>query len=219
MKRKRSRKRSSPKRAYSGPAIKPAGVPERQSISGLVALPVLLAVVVYANTLQNEPLYDDLAKIKMLGGNLPSFSDAFLRSRGLTFASHVLDHHLWGSWIPGFRLTNVLLHTLATCLVTYSAFYALGMLAKEVAAVGLAPLLFLADVLLDPEAGSSGQALPRLPGLAGDDATRFPGGVRNLAGILVASDRLGPGADLARVRAARPGKVIEHEPSSHPEIE
>ena len=40
---------------------------------------------------------------------------------GLTIASVHLDHLLWSGWVPGFHLTNVLLHAVATALVTAMA--------------------------------------------------------------------------------------------------
>ncbi len=188
------------------------------SIVRLVGPPALLAVAVFANTLANEPVYDDAYRIQEFADELPATGDILLQPRGLSHLTQVLDQRLWGSWIPGFHLTNVLLHAIATCLATYCALllsrsrrlamicgslfavhpvhveavasfvnrndilamifislglifwrrssqpvssylltvacYALGMFSKEVAVVGLAPMLFLSDVILpaDPNA-------------------------------------------------------------------
>lgn len=180
--------------------------------AAVCVLPALAAAAVFVNTLPNELTYDDGWTVK----RIPAFSiarvvDGLQRARGLTYAVHSLDKWLWGAWLPGFHLTNVILHALASALAARAAFaltscrrvallcgllfavhpvhtevvasfsyrkdslamifvllaliswlgsrrpilrYAgslffllLGMLSKEVAAVGLVPMLFLADLL------------------------------------------------------------------------
>ncbi|MHC4695700.1 MAG: tetratricopeptide repeat protein [Planctomycetota bacterium] len=188
---------------------------EWRATIGLVALPALVASAVFANTLNNGFTYDDKLALEQLQGPSYFTSFAFLRSgRGLTYAVHLLDRWLWGSWAHGFHLTNIALHSLASALVAYAAFVltrsrwaallcglffavhpvhvesvasfanrkdvlamifvmlalilwvsrprsplcyvgaifciGLGLLSKEVAAVGLIPMLFLADLLPRP---------------------------------------------------------------------
>lgn len=91
--------------------------------AGLWGLPALVAIAVYANTLSNTFSYDDSWTLK----RIPTLStatlfDALHRSRGLTYAVHSLDKWLWGAWMPGFHITNVILHALASALAAYAAF-------------------------------------------------------------------------------------------------
>lgn len=176
------------------------------------ALPAIVAGLVFAGTLGNEPTYDDRWTLKRIPPlSLSSAVDALQRNRGLTYLVHSLDRWLWGSWSPGYHLTNVVLHALASALagraalaltssrraavlcglvfavhpvhtevvasfayrkdslatifvllalvvwlgadrpvLRYAATTAClvaGLLAKEVVAVGLVPMLFLADLL------------------------------------------------------------------------
>lgn len=180
--------------------------------AAVCGLPALAAAAVFANILSNTFVYDDKGTLD----RLPQFSGAslwfFLHSgRGLTYLVHLLDRWLWGSWEPGFHLTNIILHSLASSLAAYAAFvlirsaraallcgllfavhpvhvevvamfsyrkdilamifvlfalvwwlstrrpvlcylasfscFGLGLLSKEVAAIGLIPMLFLADLL------------------------------------------------------------------------
>jgi tetratricopeptide (TPR) repeat protein len=177
-------------------------------------------MTVFANTLQNEFVYDDEWTLARLPGYSYITSLAFLRTgHGLSYAVHLLDLWLWGPWPPGFHFTNIFLHSLASALVAYvtlalsgstrvaglcGALFAvhpvhveavasfanrrdvlamvfvmlalilwcrrsrslasslggllclgLGLLSKEVAAIGLLPMLFLADLLLIPADGAS----------------------------------------------------------------
>lgn len=183
-----------------------------RTTAAMLGLPAFAAAAVFANILWNEFVYDD----KWTLDRLPLFSDApswmLLQSgRGLTYLVHLMDHSLWGSWEPGFHLTNIVLHALACSLAACAAFVlirsarvallcgllfavhpvhvevvavfsyrkdilamifvflalicwlstrrqvlcylasfvclALALLSKEVAAVGLIPMLFMADLL------------------------------------------------------------------------
>ena len=178
----------------------------------MVGLPALLAAAVFLNTLSNQFVYDD----KWTLDRLPHFAGTslwhlLLSGRGATYLVHLLDQWLWGLWEPGYHLTNIVLHSLASSLAAYVAFVlvrsaraallcgllfavhpvhvevvamfsyrkdiramifvslalicwlgrrrqvlcylasisclGLGLLSKEVAAVGLIPMLFLADLL------------------------------------------------------------------------
>jgi len=174
--------------------------------------PALVAAVVFSNILFNRFVFDDqwtLDRLPQFTGVSPWF---FLQSgRGVTYLVHLLDQWLWGSWEPGFHLTNIVLHSLASSLAAYAAYvlvrsaraallcglafavhpahvevvamfsyrkdilamifvllaliwwleprrpwlcylaslssFGLGLLSKEVAAVGIIPVLFLADLL------------------------------------------------------------------------
>ena len=85
-------------------------------------IPAFVALATFANTLANGVTYDDkwtLAAVQELAG-MPGWT--FLWSnRGLTYAVHLFDNWLWGSWVPGFHITNVILHSLASSLAAYGA--------------------------------------------------------------------------------------------------
>ncbi len=83
------------------------------------AATALVAVVVLLNTLGNEFTFDDGGALK-IAERLGS-SDFGELGRALTYATHRLDQALWGDWIPGHRLTNLLLYGVATALVTLAA--------------------------------------------------------------------------------------------------
>ena len=91
--------------------------------AAMLSLPALVAAAVFANTLGNDLVYDDtlvLERLSALSGASPC---VFLGSgRGLTYAVHLLDESLWGSWAPGWHLTNLALHSLASALAAYAAF-------------------------------------------------------------------------------------------------
>ncbi len=87
----------------------------------MAGLPALVALGVFANTVTGAFVYDDLWKINHLSGPAPSLWQLLLRSRGLTHAVHWMDKGLWGAWAPGFHLTNVVLHSLASALVAFAA--------------------------------------------------------------------------------------------------
>lgn len=201
-----------PPRDNTGAPTGPPCAQSRWLTAGMLALPALTAAAVFANTLANDFVYDDAVTL----GHIPEFSMTNVwhwlhRSRGLTYTVHSLDKWLWGDWAPGFHLTNVALHavasSLAACLalvltsrrlmglfcgllfavhpvhveVVASFSYRkdalamifvmlgmilwlgrrrpvlgytgsvlcllLGLLSKEVAAIGLVPMLFIADLL------------------------------------------------------------------------
>ncbi len=86
-------------------------------------LPALAAVAVFANTLSNTFIYDDHWTLKRIPSlSVATLFDALHRSRGLTYAVHSLDKWLWGAWSPGFHVTNVILHALASALAAHAAF-------------------------------------------------------------------------------------------------
>ena len=216
----------SPEPPIRKPNLAPSPNPATWWITAaMCGLPALTAAVVYVGTLPNQLIYDD--RWTMM--RIPSFSiatviDSLHRTRGLTYAVHSLDKWLWGTWSPGFHITNIILHALASALVARVAFaltsrrpvallagllfavhpvhvevvasfsyrkdslatifvllalilwigtgrpalrYAgcviclgLGILSKEVAAIGLVPMLFLADLL--PGHGHPGKWRPRM---------------------------------------------------------
>lgn len=202
-------------------------------------IPTLLAAGVYAGTLRNGLIYDDPwvlegARALLDGGSWSSLARVLTTPRSVTYLVHALDAALWGSWVPGFHLTNLILHALTTALVALSAkavlgcdraalccasvfavhpvhveavaslanrkdilatlfvlvalilfldprrnllrsllifgSLALGLLAKEVAAIGAVPMLLLADLMLPARAGLEDRtqaALQRWPPVLG----------------------------------------------------
>ncbi len=100
-----------------------------------LALPALLAVLVFANTLPNELVYDDpsvVATARELGEAGPG--RFLVHGRGLTLFSVYLDSLVWGSWTPGFHLTNLLLHAAVSSLAALAAYRLLGSFALAVLA-------------------------------------------------------------------------------------
>jgi protein O-mannosyl-transferase len=88
-------------------------------------LPALVAAGVYANTLGNGLALDDPITLRALhswdGGGAGGWHVFLLRPRALTWAVHRLDERLWGDWAPGFHLTNLVLHAIASSLAAYCA--------------------------------------------------------------------------------------------------
>jgi tetratricopeptide (TPR) repeat protein len=95
--------------------------PRTKLIVGLV--PALLAAAVFANTLDNKFAYDDGLVVARASDWQVKWHQ-FARSpwRSLTYATHVLDFLLWGKWPPGFHLTNLILHAIASSLAASVGF-------------------------------------------------------------------------------------------------
>src|SRR5690349_949538 len=78
--------------------------------------PVLLAGLVYVNTLHNPFVYDDARLIQNNQSlNAPPSLTAIVMqnvSRPLVNASYYLDHAIWGPAPFGYHVTSVLLHML-----------------------------------------------------------------------------------------------------------
>jgi hypothetical protein len=83
---------------------------DRRVAALVVAAPAAIAALLYAATLQNGLVYDDPAALEVARAPL---GELLVHRFGLTYLSIRLDEALWGGWLPGFHLTNVLLH--ATC--------------------------------------------------------------------------------------------------------
>lgn len=86
-----------------------------------LAIPVVLAVVCMFPALVNDFAYDDLAKIAALESTTPRLSTYLNFSRSLTQATFMVDYLIWGRWAPGFHLTTILLHGVASFLVALLA--------------------------------------------------------------------------------------------------
>jgi tetratricopeptide (TPR) repeat protein len=83
----------------------------------LLLLPALLAIAVHLNTLPNELAADDpMALQRAQGMGEAGLSRFLLQRRGLFDLTLYADSLVWGAWIPGYRLTNLFLHGLATFL-------------------------------------------------------------------------------------------------------
>jgi len=95
----------------------PRDVPRRRRWT--LALPALVAVLVFLNTLGNGLTYDDKGTLELAHKIVSGGSEEF--GRALTYATHLLDSALWHGWVPGRRVTNLLLYGLATGLVTLAA--------------------------------------------------------------------------------------------------
>ena len=85
----------------------------------ILALPALVAVLVFLNTLGNGLTYDDKGTLELAEKVVSGRSEEF--GRALTYATHLLDSALWRGWLPGRRLTNLALYGLAAWLVTLAA--------------------------------------------------------------------------------------------------
>ncbi|MBI5118704.1 tetratricopeptide repeat protein [Candidatus Poribacteria bacterium] len=144
--------------------------------AGRAILLSVLVWVVFANTLSNDFVFDDISVIK----NNPAIRNVkyvklyFLRPffsigqpttgpvaydyyRPLALLSFLADYSAWGLSPVGYHLTNVLLHMTATLLV----FFLLKKLRLNATASFLAALLFAAHpALADSVAGVSGRSDP-----------------------------------------------------------
>lgn len=72
----------------------------------------------YLGTLANGFVYDDPLAVEHARRPL---LELLPHRYGLTLASIHLDHRLWSTWAPGFHLTNVLLHAVASALAVLLA--------------------------------------------------------------------------------------------------
>lgn len=86
-----------------------------------VLVPAVAAVLCSLTVLPNGFVYDDA----FILGEIPAWKlrwleaffdtgDHWYAGRILTYATIGLDHTLWGTWAPGFRLTSVALHAVAS---------------------------------------------------------------------------------------------------------
>ncbi len=93
-------------------------------VSALVtAAPAAIAALVYAGTLGNGLVYDDPAALEMARAPV---GELLVHRFGLTYLSIRLDEILWGGWLPGFHLTNVLLHAACAALAALLALNLIG---------------------------------------------------------------------------------------------
>lgn len=79
----------------------------------------LLAVALGLATLGNRFALDDAILIGQL--SQPGHDLLSTPHRVLTTLSYMLDFEFWGIWAPGYRITNLLLHGLATAMVALCA--------------------------------------------------------------------------------------------------
>ncbi|MBI4832628.1 MAG: tetratricopeptide repeat protein [Candidatus Lindowbacteria bacterium] len=144
--------------------------------AGFAILLCILVCAVFANTLRNDFVFDDISTIK----NNPAIRSAkyvrlyFLRPffsvgqpasgpvaydyyRPMVLLSFFADHRTWGLAPLGYHLTNILLHGVATILV----FLLLDRLRIGAVASFIAAALFAAHpALADSVAGVSGRSDP-----------------------------------------------------------
>jgi len=107
------------KRRHSIAPAKPARL-ENPSMKWWVALvPALVAVIVFLNTLGNELTYDDKTTLGLSAEIVKGGSAEF--GRALTYVTHLLDAAIWRGWLPGRRITNLVLYALATSLASLAA--------------------------------------------------------------------------------------------------
>jgi hypothetical protein len=90
---------------------------DRGRLSWRLAVPVLLAILAFANAIPNGFVYDDRGLIaRFSNDSFPGGSYWNLR-RSVTLLSYWTDWRLWGTWSPGYRVSSIALHALATALV------------------------------------------------------------------------------------------------------
>jgi hypothetical protein len=93
--------------------------------------PALVAALVYLPTLWNELTIDDPDLFGWLD-SLESVAQLFTTGplaepgRGLTYLTVWAEQGLWGEWVPGYRITNILLHALCSSLAALTALVLTG---------------------------------------------------------------------------------------------
>ena len=87
----------------------------------MVLLTAATAVAIYANTLANGLVYDDHQTLENLESVDWNWASLVGGRRG-TYAVHAFDDWLWGPWLPGWHLTNVILHALASVAASWIAY-------------------------------------------------------------------------------------------------
>jgi hypothetical protein len=103
----------------------------RPALLLVLAGPALLGAAVYAVTLGNRLVDDDPGLFRYLRG-LQGISDLFITAPPgeshpvLSYLSVYVERWIWGEWIPGFRITNVLLHALCSSLAALAALVVSG---------------------------------------------------------------------------------------------
>lgn len=86
--------------------------------------PAVLAAALYAPTLGNPLLYDDpglFEWLRTVTGAAQFLAPESEPGRSLSYLSVYLEMGLWGDWIPGYRITNLLLHGLNSALAALVA--------------------------------------------------------------------------------------------------
>jgi len=103
----------------------------RPALLLVLAGPALLAAAVYTVTLGNQLVHDDPGLFRYLRG-IQGISDLFtVLQEGephavLTYLSVYVERWIWGEWIPGFRITNLVLHALCSSLAALAALVVSG---------------------------------------------------------------------------------------------
>lgn len=116
-------------------------------------LPALLAILAFANTCWNEFAYDDAILIRYLSRSeeLP-WRELIPVRRALTFVTHLIGYELWGARSEMHHLVNVLLHALASALVTRLTFTLTG---RRLAALACGSLFAIHPVHVEAVASVS----------------------------------------------------------------
>lgn len=90
----------------------------------ILAITAVVAMGVFLNTLGNDFTFDDHGALEMAHKLAAGESSEW--GRALTYGTHLLDLRLWGDWLPGHHLTNLLLYGTATALATLAALWLAG---------------------------------------------------------------------------------------------
>ena len=100
---------------------------------------VLAVVFVYFNSLPNEFIFDDVPLVQnslwITSGN---FADILRSYRPLRYVSYALDYRIFGMNPAGFRLMNIIYHTISV----FALFWALKMFGLSKRAAFAAALIF-----------------------------------------------------------------------------
>lgn len=99
----------------------------------VIAILIIISIGVYANTLQNDFVYDDLFQVvrnewirdirnipEILTSTVWSFEKSYIPSnyyRPMMHIIYMVDYHIFGLTPWGFHLTNILFHSLNSVLV------------------------------------------------------------------------------------------------------
>src|SRR6476646_3026273 len=118
---KRGNKRQSQR---SAPATPTAAQPPRWHVAVILTTIVVLILAAYAPSLRGVPIWDDEGHItkpelRSLHGLYRIWFEpgASQQYYPLLHSAFWVEYHLWGEWFAGYRLVNIVLHSVSVILL------------------------------------------------------------------------------------------------------